>query len=272
MVGRVSGRTRVARHWIALIGALLVLTGCEVGLSLDIDLRSDGTSLVTFVVKADAEVMDDVDVAALRLDDIAGQGWAVVGPVVADDGSTTLTLSADVADVADLASVIEKLDDGRFFSVAEASVIASIGTTDYDLVVTVDPTLSAETFSSEAIADLLDGEPFGITLSDIERRAGRPLDETISISATVRAPGSGDDARGTVRVTLADDEVGVAAASSQLVDDDVFAARDVAAVAREDVDSAWKRLARYWLAAVVVAAAALLVTRRRKPTPQLPTI
>jgi len=256
----------------ALVGAVIVLTGCEVGLSLDINLRPDGTSLVTFVVKANAEVMDDVDVDALRLDDIAGRGWVVVGPVVADDGSTTLTFSADVADVADLGSAIEKLDDGRFFSVTEGAVVASIGRTDYNLAVTVDPSLSAETFSSEAIADLLGGEPFGITLAELERRASRPLDETVSVSATVRTPGNSDDALGTVRLTLADNEIGVAAASSQLVDGDVFAARDVAAVAHDDVDSAWKRLARYWLAAVVVAAAALLVTRRRKPTQQIPTV
>lgn len=236
------------------------LSACRIDLILNLDVRADGSGVVEFVLSADSEVMDFVDVEDVDLTGIGGGGWSLDGPVV-DTGGTSIVLTKEVPSATQFGEVVAQLDEGRLFRGLVLDIEVGLGTTSYDFVMAIDPTMTATDFSDPVLAQALDGEPFGERLEVLEERSGGPLDESVFVSATVEMPdGSGDGGL----VSLADSTPVVLNGSTRFVDDSVAERRAAAAEARDTVDDSIRLVAVFWTIAAVVAMILLSLGWRRR--------
>ena len=106
-----SGTKSLIRRVAALFVGVLVLTGCQLDLELDVRVAPDGTGTITFVATADAELVERVpDLAtALVLDDIAAAGWLISGPTPTESGGLTLTITHDFESAAEATNLLRSL-------------------------------------------------------------------------------------------------------------------------------------------------------------------
>jgi len=242
------------------IGALLLSGGCRVDLILDVVLEDDGSGKVSFTIEADSELMSFVDVDDIDLTGIAGTGWQLVGPNRSGSG-TSVTLTKGVPSAGQLDEVVDQLDQGRLFSDIDYSIATGLGVTDYELALTIDPTVTAREFSDVELAEMLDGERFGELIEVLEERAGGVLDESIFVSARVVMP---DGTETTGNVSLAATDPVLLTGVSQFMDAEIDARRAEAAAAREDFDSAVRRVALFSSVAAVLALVLLSIGWRRR--------
>jgi len=242
------------------IGLALVAGGCRVDLVLDVVLQDDGSGQVAFTIEADSELMSFIDTDDIDLTGISGTGWQLEGPNIAESG-TSVTLSKNVPSAGQLGDVISQLDQGRLFSDVDYSIAVGLGVTDYQLSLTIAPTVTARDFSDVELAELLDGERFGELIEIIERRAGGPLDGTIFVSARVVMP-DGSEATGMLDLTAT--EPVLLSGSSQFVDAEIDERRATAAEARDSFDDSVRRVALFSGGAAVLAFILLSVGWRRR--------
>jgi hypothetical protein len=85
----------VIRRLLVLFACVAVLAGCRIDFTVDMMIEPDGTGTITFVVTADADVVEAVPTLAdeLATDDIVAAGWAIDGPTELPDGSLTIALT-----------------------------------------------------------------------------------------------------------------------------------------------------------------------------------
>jgi len=242
------------------IGLALVAGGCRVDLVLEVVLQDDGSGQLTFTIEADTELMSFVDIDDIDLTGITGTGWELEGPNIADSGSS-VTLRKNVPSAGQLGDVISQLDQGRFYSNVDYSIAPGLGVTDYQLSLTIAPTVTARDFSDVELAELLDGERFGELIEVIEERAGGPLDETIFVSARVVMP-DGSETAGTVDLAAA--QPLLLSGSSQFVDADIDDRRAAAAAARDSFDDSIRRVALFSGGSAVLAFILLSIGWRRR--------
>jgi len=168
---------------VCALVAVLALAGCRVELVFDVSIVRDGSGQVEFTIAADDELMQYIDLEALDLTGIAAEGWTMDGPTVGDDGAS-IVLQKDVPSVEQFDDVIAQIDMGRLVSDVTIDIDIGLGSTEYDAAITIDPQMRAIDFSDEGLVELFDGEPFGERTEVLEQRAGRPLDETVSVAVS----------------------------------------------------------------------------------------
>lgn len=85
---------RVITRLVALLVCALTLAACQLDVTVDVVVESDGTGLIAVTVHADQDVLDQVPtlVDDLVLDDVIEAGWSIDGPRAPDDGSGGLFL------------------------------------------------------------------------------------------------------------------------------------------------------------------------------------
>lgn len=85
---------RVITRLVALLACALTLAACQLDVTVDVVVESDGTGLIAVTVHADQDVLDQVPtlVDDLVLDDVIEAGWSIDGPRAPDDGSGGLFL------------------------------------------------------------------------------------------------------------------------------------------------------------------------------------
>jgi hypothetical protein len=100
-----------APRLVAVLLGIVLLSSCRLDIAVTVAMEPDGTGIVTLVATADAELVAQVPdlVDDLRLDDAVANGWQVEGPVAADDGSLTITLSHEFASATELANVLNSI-------------------------------------------------------------------------------------------------------------------------------------------------------------------
>lgn len=83
------------RRALTLFVVALALTACKVETTVDVEVRADGTGVITLTSTADAEVVAQAPGLAedLRFDDAVAAGWEVDGPEATDTGGLTVTLT-----------------------------------------------------------------------------------------------------------------------------------------------------------------------------------
>lgn len=259
----------------ALLGAAIVLSGCQLTFALDVEMGVDGASVVRLTVHADEELAAEIDLSQVVVDDLDDDGWSVFGPRRSDDGGAELIFEASGLAPDQLAQAIESLDGAEMFEVRRAEAIAAVGVTDYALEIAVLPGLSVDEFSDDELRSILDGRSFGFERAELEARAGQSLEDQVFVTASVSVPGPDEVVVDTALTSLSAVAPDVASVASQVRDDRVTVARDAAVVARDDVDDAWRRLALFWVAAAVLGVVTVVGTRqwrRRDREPQLPTL
>jgi len=171
--------------------ALLLLTGCQVRLDVELAARSDGSGEVR------AEVVLDKDAAAqapnlvqdLRLDDLDAAGWKMVGPSRSDDGEVRVEAVKSFATPAGAGPAVEELGGPMGpFRDFRLRVERSFLQTRTSVDGTVDLSAGLEGFSDQVLRQRL-GSPLGVDVATVERQLGRPLREMFRVEVGARLPG-----------------------------------------------------------------------------------
>ena len=123
------------------------------------------------------------------VDDLEAAGWTVEGPRAAESGgAVVVTATKEFVSPDHLPGVLDEIagPNGLYtdFRVERARTFAR---TTYTVIGRIDPSISLNTFGDDAIRGFL-GEPLGVSLAELEARAGRPLAETVSMTFTVTLP------------------------------------------------------------------------------------
>lgn len=180
----------VARPLLGLLAALL-LTACQLDVTVELAIAPDGTGTVTVTALADADVVQQAPGLAddLRFDDAVTAGWSVDGPAATDDGGLRVVLTHPVASAAEATNVLTSLGP-PFTEVVLARQVSEDGRT---TTTTLTGTLVlAGGFDAFADADLLaavGGSPYADDLA----AAGATPTENMTVLLRADLPGDLDE-------------------------------------------------------------------------------
>ena len=166
--------TRRRTLLLALVAALLVLSGCRVDSTVTVDVKPDGSGVVTAEVSFDAAAAAQVpDLASgLRLDDLRRAGWTVDGPRP-DGDRTVVRVSKRFADPAALTPLMAELTGpSGVIGPFTLERTHDIGSTSYKLAGTLDPTKGPQSFGDAGVAALLGGQALGRAPQALDAAAG----------------------------------------------------------------------------------------------------
>jgi hypothetical protein len=157
-----------------------------------IEVEEDGSGTVTVSVGLDTVAAAEVPQLdqQLRIDDLEAAGWTISGPAVEDDGDLWTRATKPFATPEEAGAVLAEIagSDGPLqdFQVTRER---SFARTTFGFDGTVDLTGGLESFSDEALASALDGQPLGQSIEAIEARIGGPIDEAFTLRVLVDLPG-----------------------------------------------------------------------------------
>lgn len=206
----------------------------------------------------------------VRLADLRDAGWETeVRPPDPDRDAAAPPRTALVVAMAkrfpsteQLADVLAEIDP-RLFPAATLDFERRVERTTYRASVTVDRTLSLRDFSDAEVAELI-GEPLGRPESELVALAGRPLDETVSVTVTVSLP-DGTELRHPSDdepvLTLGASELDVFEVDSLVIDQAVVDELDRAERFRSARPLIWAAGIVFWM--LLVLGAAWIWSRRR---------
>lgn len=278
-----SPATEACQHprWRALGAALLgvavlvLAAGCRADVVVDIDIAHDGAGTVTVEVTFDEEVMRWVpDLGELIVTD-GLVGWDVrqFAEQTAAGERYRVVAAKRFSSPAELAEVLSEIDRPADGSAGLFRSATFVGSRDgarvlYDLTVTVGLDRPVAGLVNPATADALEGELFGLPISEISERAGAPLDEVVTLVVRATVPqGAGSLPEDGV-MTLNEGGVRELRVSGELLDAEIAAA-DAEAERLDERASRGARIAVIWwgalgLIALVVVVVALRGRRRRR--------
>lgn len=183
---------RAARPLLALL-VVVLLAACQVRTEVAIDVAEDGSGTVMVSVGLDPDAASRFPGLAdeLRVDDLEATGWTITGPAVEEDGFSWVRATKPFATPEEAGAVLAEVAgaDGPFrdFAVTRER---SFARTEYGFRGVVD--FSAEglaSFSDDALAAALDGEPLGESVEAIESRIGAAIDDAFTFRVAVGLPG-----------------------------------------------------------------------------------
>lgn len=173
------------RRLALVLVSLLALSSCTLDVLVSVEMQPDGTGVVTVVATADGELVQQVPdlVDDLRLDDAIANGWVVDGPIAAQAGGLTITLTHDFHSAEELANVLTSVGPPLTQMAAVRTVVDDQTTNaiNGELVL-------ANGFETFADADLLQavgGLPFGTEIG----ASGLTPAEAMSFTLRVALPG-----------------------------------------------------------------------------------
>ena len=175
---------------VALVGAFVA--GCQVHTDVGIDVKADGSGMVTVSIALDDDAVKAVgDLGAtLRTDDLTKAGWTVSEPAKESDGDTHVHVSKPFANPAEADEIFGEISGPggpfRDFHLTRARTFAR---TEVRFSGTVDFSGGLTSFTDSALAQQLDGKPLGQDVPTIEQRVGGSLDRAFTFRVLVRLPG-----------------------------------------------------------------------------------
>lgn len=244
---------------LAVVAGALVLVGCRVDVTVDLEIGADGTGQVVVIGTADAEVVERAPGLAedLRLDDATATGWTVEGPTPTEDGGLTVTLRHPVASAAEATNLLASL--GPPFS----DVRLERTTVEDETTVTLSGQLTlANGFDSFADSELLataGRSPYADELT------GRTPAESMSVVFRADLPGNVEETTGERRDGALEWDAPLDGTSADLT---------TRALQQPASGGSWARpvsiaalvLLLAWIAAVVAFVVSVVRVRRRRRT------
>ncbi|MCI0347230.1 MAG: hypothetical protein L0221_17600 [Chloroflexi bacterium] len=179
---------------IALLAALVALSGCYMEVQVGMDLERDGSGAITVSVGLDEDAVGrlggpDRLRELVAVDDLTKTGWDVTGPALEDDGFTWLRATRRFVTAEDATKVLAEVSAGPFrdFRVMRDRAFAR---TRYSFDGVVDFSGGLEAFGDDALTEALDGVPLGEDVAAIEEQFGATIDRLIGVRVAVRMPGA----------------------------------------------------------------------------------
>jgi hypothetical protein len=260
-----AGPSRSGLRSLGFLVALVLLSACRVDVIVDIDVQPDGSGVVVVDVVFDPDVIAAVPDLAdhLRLDDLEEAGWGI-NLFAADEGTLRVRGERDFTSIEQLASILEGIDGpGGIFQGAGLNVDRRDENVTYRFHLDVSLDTTVVDLVDPAIAEALNGEPFGVPTAELEQRSGGPLDEVVTLTVRARIPDDAGEGQVEGSWTLAEEGGRRLKATGVVVDEDIRAADAAAADARAAVPTAVKWLLVWWGVLGAAAVAILWSTRRR---------
>jgi hypothetical protein len=246
----------VSRVLVVVVCAL-VLAGCRVDVTVDLEIGADGTGELVVTATADAEVVEQAPGLAedLRFDDATAAGWTVEGPTPTQEGGLAVTLRHPVASAADATNLLASL--GPPFS----DVRLERTTVEDETTVTLAGQLAlGDGFDSFADSELLAAAGGSLYADELR---GRTPAESMSVVFRADLPGDVAETTGERRDGALEWEAPLDGTSAELA---------TRTVQRPASGSSWARpvsvaalvLLLAWIAAVVAFIVSVLRVRRRR--------
>ncbi|MCY3585479.1 MAG: hypothetical protein OXG57_07110 [Acidimicrobiaceae bacterium] len=275
-----EARAQRGRRFAVAIAAMamavaVLAAGCRVNIVVDVDVAHDGAGEVTVEIVFDEEVMRWVpDLGELIVTD-GLVGWDVRQFAEQTAAGERLRVVAvkrfsSPAELADVLAEIDRPADGSAGLFRSATFVGSRDGVRvlYDLTVTVALDRPVAGLVNPATADALEGELFGLPISEIEQRAGAPLDELVTLVVRATVPQGSGSLPGDGVMTLNEGGVRELRVSGELLDAEIAAA-DAEAERLDARASRGARIAVIWwivlgLIVVFVTVVALRGRRRRR--------
>ena len=176
----------------ALVALLMVLTGCQVKLTVDTKVNANGSGTVAVGVGLDDEALAKAgDLSSqLRVDDLRASGWTVTGPTKEGDGYTWVRASKPFNDAAGATAVLDEVNGASgAFGGWKVSHGSSLLSDSYSVKGNIDLTSGMAAFTDPGLASALGGDPFGGAVAAIEQQQGRPVADMVDVRVTVQVPG-----------------------------------------------------------------------------------
>jgi putative hydrolase of the HAD superfamily len=174
---------------VALLVACLLVVGCRVDATVEVDVADDGSGTVGVIVVADAEAaaLGGLDAAGLQTDDLAAAGWTVTPPVTLDDGSVRLEVEKPFASAEELPAVLAEVSDAFDQMTLESD--RSFGAVTWTLRGDIDLSSGPAVLGDEQLAALLGGQALGRDIAALEQQIGTSVADATSLTFVVDMPG-----------------------------------------------------------------------------------
>lgn len=169
--------------------ALLLLAGCRVDVSVEVEADIAGRGVVRATVRLDREAVEQVpDLAGqLRTDDLAAAGWAVDGPAPAAGGAMVVRLSKPFDSAAEATRTLGEL--GPPFRSLRLTAGPGLWRTRTRLRGAIDLSGGLGVFGDEVLEQRLGGAGLGLDPAAVERDLGRPPAEVFAFEVVGDLPG-----------------------------------------------------------------------------------
>ncbi len=231
-------------------------------------MDEDGSGRVEAEVFFDEGVLTwvtDLD-QILRLDDVRATGWEI--DQSRQDGGLLVQLRKPFGSIDQLTPILGEFTGPEgVFGDARLRTGRSGAVTEYELHLDIRLETSVEELIDPAIEELLDGELFGTPVAELERRAGRPLDQTVSLVVRAEVPGGSGRFPEIGTTGIGEGGIFPFVVSGEVMDQEIAAADAAAAAARDEVSRGVRIMWLVWII-VGVAAIALLVALRATRRPK----
>jgi len=175
----------VTRRLAFIIVSLFALTACRLDVAVSVEMQPDGTGVVTLVAIADDELVSQVPdlVDDLRLDDALANGWEVVGPVGAEGGGLSITLTHEFHSASELANVLTSIGPPLTGMAAARTPAEGLTTNAINGNLVLEN--GFETFADADLVQAVGGLPFGEEFAT----SGLTPAEAMSFTFRVALPG-----------------------------------------------------------------------------------
>lgn len=183
----------VVRALVLCLLALVLTAGCQATADVHVRVRADGSGTVSVVVNVDADAAKRLPPAAdlLAVDDLRNVGWRVEGPTIAADGSFTVLVQHNFANLAEanrlLASIGGSSGPVRGLHLERKS---SLGSTTWQLTGSVDLSKGADAFGDPALTAALGNRPVSALAVGLVRPGDPPLADAVRLTVSAQLPGS----------------------------------------------------------------------------------
>jgi hypothetical protein len=177
------------RRALTLLFAALALTACKVDTTVTVEVRADGSGVITVTATADAAVVEQAPGLAddLRFDDAIAAGWEVEGPDATDEGGLTVTLTHSFATVEEATALLQSINGqgGPLHDVALTRTVL-----DGDITTALTGTLRVDggidAFADPELLAAIGGSPYA---DDIAATGLRPTD-VVTFTFSADLPGT----------------------------------------------------------------------------------
>ncbi len=172
----------------SVVLAAIVLAGCKVDASVDVDVRGDGSGTITLTVVADVDVVRGAPglAADLRFDDATAAGWTVTPAAPTSDGGLRVVVAHPFATVDQATALLRSLngDAGPLHDIVltrstsgGSATTAAVGT------LRIDGGIAA--FADPALLDAIGATPYA---ADVAASGANP-GQAVSVTFRLALPG-----------------------------------------------------------------------------------
>ncbi len=177
------------RRVLTLLAAALALTACKVDTTVDVQVKADGSGVITLTAVADADVVAQAPGLAddLRFDDAVAAGWVLTPPAATETGGLQVVLTHEFTTVEEATALLASINgpDGPLHDVAITRTVTDDEVTTV-LAGTIRVANGVDAFADPDVLSAIGGSPYA---DDIAATQLRPAD-VVTFTFTADLPGS----------------------------------------------------------------------------------